>query len=482
MSITHNSLKFKTNKKNSYFLLLGHFSFVVLFIFSILFFKERIIFSDSAFQFFKIINFEKINIEASRYGAILPQLPVILALKLGASLKCLTILYSVSFILIYYIVFLTCTYLLKNLTAGLSVIFVLILCISQSFFHPVTETHQSLAYSVLFYAILQYSGFQHKIIQMLLATAVMILSFLTHPVAVYPTIFIIGYVAIDKKQLRSFEPYFLFLMIGGLAIAKVFLTNENSYEGRFFSELLNSPSIILDLPFAYSTKFFIKRIPGLYFWLVILELALIVYFILKKEYVKLTWQLASSFFFFIITLLTYNQGDADMMMERAFMPLALFTAIPLLKEIVERSDKNKFIKIAFLTVVIIGSFIRIHSQGERFSERTRFSEQLLSKTAQLPNRKFIIERVDLGDKYPISWAHSFETLILSKIEKELPTQTIYPANDLTKLSKYTQDVNDVFLGADFWLEWEIDGLNPRYFDLPTNYPYKVIKISELQPH
>ena len=467
------------NNINLAFLWLGHASFIVLFIFSVYFFRERVLFSDTAFQFFKIVNFEKINIEASRYGAIIPQLPVILAMKLGASLKGLTILYSVSFILIYYIVFLTCVYLLKNLAAGLSVIFVLILCISQSFFHPVTETHQSLAYSALFYAILQYSGFRHKIAQLLLATAVMILSFLAHPVALYPTIFIIGYVAIDKKQLRSFEPYFLFLMIGGLAIAKVFLTNENSYEGRFFSELLNSPSIILDLPFVYSTKFFFKRIPGLYFWLVIFELALIVYFILKKEHVKLAWQLVSSFFFFIITLLTYNQGDADMMMERAFMPLALFTAIPFLKEIVERNDKNKFIKIAFLTLVIIASFIRIHSQGERFRERTRLSEQVLSKTAQLPNRKFIVDKNELSEKFPVSWAHSFETLILSKITKDMPTQTIFPANDLTKLSKYNQDVNDVFLGADFWLEWRINDINPKYFDLPTNYPYKIIKISEL---
>lgn len=466
------------NKTYFPFLLLGHLSFIVLFALSFLFFKERIFFSDTAFQFFKIVNFEKINVEASRYGAILPELPVLLAMKLGVNLKGLTIIYSGSFILLYYIAFICCVYLFKNVPAGLAIVIVLILCISQSFFHPVTETHQSLVFSILVYAILQYSGFRYSIIQYLLAIALIVLAFFTHPVAVYPLVFIIGYVAIDKKQLRSFAPYVLLLIVAILAIGKVLLTSENSYEGKFFSELLKSPSLILDLPHAYSAKFFLKRISGLYFWLAIFELALIVYLVSKKHYVKLGWQLASSGFFLIITILTYNRGDSDMLMERAFMPLALFVALPLLKETIE-DKKFRIPKVIFLAVVILISMNRIYQQGRKFRERTQFNLEMLSKTAHIPNRKFIVERSEMEKHHLTFWSHSFETLMLSAITKNMPTQTIFPASDVNKLTKYTTGNNDVFLGTDFWLVWSINDLNHKYFNLPTNYPYKIINIDDL---
>ena len=470
---------FGKRNKDWAFILLGHLSFLVLLIASVYFYKERILFADSAFQFFKIVNFEKINVEAYRYGAILPELPVLLAMKLGFSLKLLIITYSVAFIGLYYFIFLLCTKLLKNTPASLAIILVIIMCVSESFFYPVTETHQSLVFSVLLFAILQYPSFRNSLVQILLASTVIIASFLAHPVAIYPITFIIGYSAIDKKQLRSIMPYTLLILLVGMAVAKVGLTNENSYEGKFFSELFKSPSIILDLPFAYSTKFLIKRIFGLYQWVAILELILILYFILKKEYMKLFWQLGISGFFLVVTLLTYNKGDSDMLMERAFMPLALLVSIPLLKEMLENNYQYRMLKLSFLSLIIVVSFSRINTQGKVFRERTRFNQELMAKTAKLPNRKFIVASSELQKHHYTYWSHSFETLILSSITKNIPTQTIYPANDVSQLTKYTENADNIFLGADFWLEWNIDDLNHKYFNLSKELPYRIVKIDDL---
>jgi len=468
----------KKNKDWAY-IFLGHLSFFLLLVASVYYYKERILFADSAFQFFKIVNFEKINIEAYRYGAILPELPVLLAMELGFSLKLLIITYSVAFIALYYIVFLICIKLLKNTAAGLSIVLVLIMCISESFFYPVTETHQSLIFSVVLFAILQYPSFRNSLVQILLASGVIIIAFLTHPVAIYPLIFIIGYSAIDKKQLQSIIPYALFTLVIGLAMAKVVLTDENSYEGKFFSELFRSPSIILDLPFAYSTKFLIKRIFGLYLWVAILEIILIIHLTLKKEYLKLIWQLGISVVFLIVTLLTYNKGDSDMLMERAFMPLALLVSIPLLKEMIGNNNQYRMLKLTFLSLIIVVSFSRINTQGKVFRKRTRFSQELMTKTAKLPNRKFIIASGELQKRHYTYWSNSFETLILSSITENIPTQTIYPANDVSQLTKYTENADNIFLGADFWLEWNIDDLNHKYFNLSKDLPYAIVKIDDL---
>jgi hypothetical protein len=264
----------------------------------------------------------------------------------------------------------------------------------------------------------------------------------------------------------------------GLAVGKVLFTDENSYEGKFFSELLNSPAIILDLPNAYSTKFFLNRIPRLYFWVMILECYVGIILLLKKEYLKLLWQLGTIIFFLIVTLLTYNKGDSDMMMERAFMPLALFICLPFLKETLQTASRYQYVKITFLIAIITFSFIRIYSQGMKFRERTRFNQELLAKTAKLPNRKFIVQISELQKYHIAYWSYSFETLMLSTITKDIPTQTIFPANDTNKYLKYSEEAGNIFLGADFWLEWEIDNLNHKYFNLSTELPYAIIKTDE----
>lgn len=458
---------------------LGHLCFFVLLVASVYFYKERIIFSDSAFQFFKIVNFETINVEAYRYGAILPELPLLLAMKLGFGLKMLLITYSAAFVALYYVIFLICSQLLKNTPAALSIVFIFLLCIKESFYYPVTETQQCLVFSVLLFAILQYPKFKSSVIQLSLALLVIVLSFFTHPVALYTLTFLIGYNAIDKKNLGTVKPYILILAVAGLALGKVVLTNENSYEGKFFAELLQSPAIILNLSGTYSKHFFFDRINGLYLGVVVFEFILVLYLLYKKEYLKLLWQSGFSFIFMIVTLLAYNKGDSNILMERAFMPLALLTSVPLMKEMLENNRNYQLPKTLFLLLIVFTCFNRIGKQGVAFRERIRFNQELMAKTARFPNRKFIADSKDLQKYYNTFWSYSFETLLLSAITENIPTQTIYPANDVVQLTKYTENPNSIFLGAEFWLEWNIGNLNPKYFDLPKETAYVVIKIDGL---
>ncbi|MBN1985305.1 MAG: hypothetical protein JW761_03320 [Prolixibacteraceae bacterium] len=329
------------------------------------------------------------------------------------------------------------------------------------------------------YAILQYSEFRYPVIQFVLAITFIVISFFAHPVAIYPLSFIIGYSAIDKNQLHSLKPYILLIFTGSLAIGKVLFTSENSYEGKFFSELINSPSIIFDFAGFYSTKFFIDRLNGLYLWLVILELVLVTLLIFKKEYIKLIWQLCFLFFFLAISLITYHQGDSDLLMERAFMPLALFIAVPLLNETIKNNFKFTIPKVVLLTIIIGISLNRIYAQGTEFQARTEFSKELLRKTAKFSNKKFIVHQNKIERHILTFWSYSIETLLLSAITEDLPTQTIYSANNPEELSKYTTNPNSVFLGPNFWLEWDIESLNSNYFVLPENTPYKIIDIDNL---
>src|ERR1051325_2179860 len=134
----------------------GHLFFLIFFIFAIVWRYERVLYMDTAYQLFKIINYSHFNIEASRYSTVITQLLPLAGVKLHWPLKWLFVSYSVSFVLVYYIVYLLCVYTFRNTAAGLAIVLVLCLCIRQSFFHIVTETHQALVYSCLFFAWLMH--------------------------------------------------------------------------------------------------------------------------------------------------------------------------------------------------------------------------------------------------------------------------------------------------------------------------------------
>ncbi len=475
----HKPFEIKIGKEKQSFLLIAYISFGILFFFSFIFFRERIVFSDPAYQLFKILTFKEINIEASRYGAILPQLPVLLGMKLGLSLKVLTIIFSLSYMLLYFLVFIVCTHFLRNIAAGLSIVLVLILNVSESFFHPVSETHQALVFAILVFAILHYPGFRYSFVQFLLAASAIALAFFTHPIAVYPLVFVIGYVTIDKKQFRSIMPYALIILVGALTIGKLILTETESYEGKFFSQLLHSFSMNFSLMELKSASFFVHRIHRLYFWVLLLEIGLVVLFIHKKKYKELIWQLACTGLFFGITFLTYSHGDAEMLMERAYMPFALFVAVPLLNEMMDIKGYS-LLKAIALMVVIGFSFNRIYGQGEVFQKRTSYNLELLKKTARFPNRKFVVKKSDLQKHILVSWTHGFEMIILSALTEDMPTQAIYAASDDEDLSKYIDEPNNIFLGTNFWLEWGVQHLNQSYFVLPRDTAYKFIDIEILK--
>ena len=130
----------------------GHLFFLAYFLMALFYYKEIMLYSDNAFQCFKLVNFGTFNVEASRYSTFFVQLIPLVAVKLHLPLKIILPLYSVSFPVLYYSVYLLCVYGIGSDAAGILMILTLSLCTRQSFYYAFTETFQALVYCVLFYA------------------------------------------------------------------------------------------------------------------------------------------------------------------------------------------------------------------------------------------------------------------------------------------------------------------------------------------
>lgn len=109
------------NKKQ--ILIIGIFTYGVLLILSILFYKERTAFADISYHLFAILKDGTFAIQNNRFGAAITQLVPLVGSKLGLSLKAIAISYSIAFALLYLLIFIIICEYLKNTKIALAFLF-----------------------------------------------------------------------------------------------------------------------------------------------------------------------------------------------------------------------------------------------------------------------------------------------------------------------------------------------------------------------
>ena len=462
------------------YVIAGHVAFIFILFLSVFFFKERVVLFDSVFQFFKIVNFEKFNIEAGRYITIVTQVPLLLALKLNLSLKALAVIYSVLFTLVYYSVYILCVHYFKDITAGLTVVMIFTLCIAESFYHTCTETHQALVYSALLYAVINHSYKKPiKFLRIILTGLIVVLCFYSHPVAFFTVLFVLIYSMITKSKWNDITIYFGIGLILLLSIIKVAMTEGNSYEGSIINELFKFKYSFSGICHFYSTRFFLDRLDRLYFWLWILFVLVIAILFLRKEFLKACFILLSTIGFLLITLITYNKGDSNVMMERAFMPLSIFISIPFVNDVLLKSRAYfSLIAFSFFLGILFLGLRRLNFEGYDLTKEVKYIEKLISSTDDIPGNKFLLKRTkEISSRISGSWAFPYCTLVISSMEGSNNGTTLFLYDDLAQFEKYLSDKTGVFLGSSSWLEWDIKSLNHRFFNLPDE-PYQVFDIGK----
>src|SRR5690606_11941303 len=153
-------LKHWRNFSWAYYLSLG-FIFILL-VFSLLFYKERMLFVDPAWIVFNIINKGKLIIAENRYGAFITQIFPYFGSKLGLSLKSILILYSASFYLFYFFTAYIIGFKWKQEVFAILLALYLGVFVSDVFYWPNNEVHQGIAWMFLFLAYYQFKRGQKK--------------------------------------------------------------------------------------------------------------------------------------------------------------------------------------------------------------------------------------------------------------------------------------------------------------------------------
>ena len=165
-----------------FFLLLG----------SIYFSLERVLYSDTSYILFQVINTDSLQPQVHRYGSFITQCFPLLAAKLNLPLSWIVVVYSASFNLFYLGVAAILILKLKEYSLALLMSLYFTLFVSDTFYWPTNEIHQAIAWMFLLFGLTIYFFRKNtsRFISIPVLSALAFLSIYTHPLTLFPIAFL----------------------------------------------------------------------------------------------------------------------------------------------------------------------------------------------------------------------------------------------------------------------------------------------------
>ena len=434
---------------------------------------ERVCFADTSYMFFKIVRDTGFNVEAGRYPQIITQLLLVPARFIGLPLKALMFIYSISFPLLYFGCAGISTFVYGFKKASWALVFALTGGLGLTFFHAGTETHQSIAWGIVFFSWMQSSkpDFEFTkacIGQLFWGILFAILTLHSHPVGLFFLLFSLIYYWINTRQFKRPEPFVILGVFVFLSIIKLLTTDTNSYEGQFFSQIVEFPQLVKQLNSNYTFHYFKYTINTTYHIYMIVFVLGICLMILRKSFVHLFFYILFPIGFIAFTVLIYHRGDSDLMLQRAFLPLGFFLAIPIFAIFeLNRNDLLKSTQLIFVFLIYFACFWMIHYQGKVMEKRFAYMDQLHSKFNA--SRMYLnCNEVDMNI-VGVQWSFCLESLLYSSANCKKDRNYMIAVFNDTELQREEIFTEKVLISHESFGRINFSDLDNRYFQFDNSF-------------
>jgi hypothetical protein len=450
------------------FILIGHALFIGLAILAILHWRERVVHVDSAYQIFKWVQKGGVEVEAHRFGAVLPQLMVKLLKAMGASLRTLLITASLGHVLVSYGIFIGLAHVLHRPWIAAASALAAVLCTRLTFYGIVLEANYLLSYPFLLAGLLDRPADAWK--RHAGWIAVVLFGVLT----VHPVGFLLALFVIALNWLRHQGPVRPYLVLGGVVLAwgavGRLLFPPSGYEAGLYQAAIEGVSAsgpanpALDFLVGHTWR---HTTHYMALWGVLL--ITLITLAMARSWRILALLLIAFSGYNILNIVTYHAGETAMMMEKNFVPLATIVALPLMAALSGMPQRWKaWLAVPFLLVVFI-QFRGISFASRAAGERMHRIAGLVDIMAKEHLNKAVLtnEQLDAAGLH-IHWALPYETLLLSTVDPPHVGRTAMAVREL--------GTTPIPQGLNFHA-WNDDlpasALDPRHFFIPDT-PYVVL--------
>jgi hypothetical protein len=401
--------------------------FIVLLIGAFVFSLERILFCDASYILFRIVNFDTLQIQEHRYGSFITQGFPLIAAKLHLPLSTIVVLYSISFNLLYLAVALLLLYRFKEQTLALLMSFYYVLFVSDTYFWTNNEVHQGIAWMFLFFAATLAMG--RKKMSMWLVTPIFvilaILSVFTHPLVLFPTLFLWVFFLLkkdwpfNKTWTIIFSVILVLLCLNKLIISTGASSHYDSEKLREATHL--SFKKIFGAFVSPHAKEIFKRTLWNYWIAAILFVVGLYTAYREKKYAHILVTLAFAGAYFVAMCITF----ADFIpfySESEWMPATIIiTTLFAYYTLPKLKPRIAVMLVASIFLIRLG-YIGYSSQ--KFVERKEWIMAKLQTMRDQNIRKAIIYENDQNNKVLImNWGVPTESIIASALKKDEPQLT-----------------------------------------------------------
>jgi len=443
---------------------------------------ERMACYDPAFFSWLIIDSGHPEAVLGRLGSWPTQVLPLAVLHLGGGLESVLRAYSVSFILLYLVLFLFVLLVLKDRVAAVAFPLVLGPAFRHAFYYSTAELYQGLALAVVLWALLRRlleTGDRGRPAQWGWLVVLTAWLSLYHQLLVFPLLFMLGYECL-RRGLWTDRAYLLgaALLLALFAARIVLLTNSTYEQDRILDPgtFLTNARWIRWLP---STRYLLEH--GMAFKaLMVLAASVTLALAWTRRWALLAWTGGLSIGFLVLILVTYHDGESPLMYENYYTLFGFFGALPFADLFFDAGDRWKRARQVLFFLLLVLSARQIVQGRTLFTEKVRFADRITSQLRAMGVRKAIADK----DHFPwpygwVSWAAPFETALVSALHGPDSVVTVFYVEDPGAF-KGMLDEPGLFLGPEWEPVWfGTQNLRQRMFRFPEEAPY--VPITTMRP-
>ncbi|MBR4739439.1 MAG: hypothetical protein IK058_05495 [Bacteroidales bacterium] len=450
--------------------LVGHIGFLVLIVLGAVIANERVIYIDSAAQLFEMIQRDWFVIYDHRYTMVVTQLLPLLFIKLRLPLQAIIVAYSVAAPLLAYIAYLLITYVLRDVKLGLALLLP-VLCMRHTFFHAISESFSLMIYAILLAALLLHrpkstTAFGKRLLHIVGVVLSAAAAVFIHPIGMFFVLFLVGYFLVGSR----FRPNVPLLVTLVVLVACVYIRSR-SVSGHDSDYMPTAADVLYCFEHPADLKVlvgFLRRLADLYIYPIVLYVAVLVHHIRHRQWVRMAYGLLFNVCFILMTVIVYRWDSSAVCVERAWMPLIFFSAVPFMCEVVPAlSPRGKQIWFMLMTVFLLIGYVKIVDTSKHYRQRKAKIEQITDLANDKGMHKMVVDRSDIVGVFDVdSWCNSFESILISALQGPERTINIYVEEDPLQVDNPDYAVTDAFLAVPWWRLWGYETLRPRWFSLP----------------
>ncbi|MBS1775564.1 MAG: hypothetical protein JSS64_04710 [Bacteroidetes bacterium] len=454
--------------KKAYYL--GFVAFAALLAMSIVYYKERTIFSDMAFYLFNIVKDGNFVFFHGRFIAAITEIFPLLAVKASFPLWVVALSYSLGVVIFNWVVYILCGSLFKRYDFALLILFLNLLFVTDVFYWMISELLLGLALLVLFFALLFQPRFNQFGLRSIFASLFFIpLLVWAHPMMLIAFSFTVLFFLFSKQQPIAKRTLYMTLVVYVLVslIKRLFFTDD--YDHGAYGGLRNFISLFPNYFTQFSQKNFVKNWFHKYYWIPVLSIANVFFYVRHKSWWKLILFMGYSVGFVMLVNISFpGEETPDVYWENLYSPLVIIIGIPFVFDVLPTLQAKKLSGL-IIAIIAISGIVRI-SLYTPFKERLFWLQTFLK---QHQNEKLLLDKSQVPEgKLIMIWGTSYEFWLLSTIE-----------NGQTASLIVSEDANALEWGTHNTKEWLSNWGAFPYKDLPSNYfkftdttsAYKMIK-------